>query len=364
MKEYITKFRDWLHARVPLHRKKKRHLSSASVAAMTAGIVLFVCIFAFYQYRQYAGTPLKVLDDSSITFSGYNGNGIVQDDFHPEQAMLDELSETIARKDAAGESTIYISQLKDSIICGFNKDQALSNDEVITYSCTIDEDLARNAGYHLVNTQKNYKVEGLANLTPVDPFIGVTAEWVMQDGAANLEINIPDNLQALGITYSSETRNETTITLTASANEEQLSDDGYVLAATSKDYVVGTKPSLITSLHELSDDETDMLISEAEKLLEQELETCGYTLLHDSRSLAISGFEEGRIEQSHDGFTVSFTLLTDNLPWYSRFSSLYADFTGTVYRSSDSTVHFSSSTKHSCTVGGFFSLYMEEASAS
>lgn len=362
MKAYITKIRDWIHNHIPKQKKNRKHLSNASVAAITAGIVLFVVAVCVYQYQNYNGTPLAILDDSTITFSGYNGNGVVGEDFHPEQAMLDKLSETIEQKDAAGESTIYLSQFKESIICGFNKDSALSNDEVITYSCTIDEDLARNAGYNPIDTQKNYKVEGLADLIPLDPFQDVTATWIMQDGIADIEITIPDTLQSFGITYTWDTKDETTITVTAIADEEQLAQNGYVLTSTTKDYPVGTKPVLITSMDELSDEEADSIIQEAEALLIQELETCGYALLHDEESLIISGYEEGRITEAYDGFTVSFSLTSDNLPWYSRFSNLSAEFTGMVYRSSDSLVHFESNTKHGCTVGGFFSLYMEEES--
>ena len=152
MKDYITKIREWIHSHIPLTKRKKKHFSTASVVALTTGGMLVVIMICFVQYRQYAGIPLHVLDDSSIAFSGYNGNGVVKDGFHPEQAMLDKLSLTIEQKDASGESTIYLSQLKDSIVCGFNKDSGLSNDEVITYSCTIDKELARNAGYQLVNS--------------------------------------------------------------------------------------------------------------------------------------------------------------------------------------------------------------------
>lgn len=362
MKDYITKIREWIQTHFPLTKRKKKHFSSASVVALTTGSLLIVIVFCFMQYRQYAGIPLHVLDDSSIAFSGYNGNGTVQDDFHPEQAMLDKLSLTIEQKDASGESTIYLSQLKDSIVCGFNKDSGLSNDEVITYSCTIDEELARNAGYQLVNTQKNYKVHGLADLTPVDPFAQVTAEWTMQDGIADMKLFIPDSLLSLGITYTWEAKDETTITLTADADTKQLEEAGYVLTTTTKDYVVGTKPVLITSLDELSVTETDSLIKEAESLLVQELETCGYALLHDEQTLVISGYEEGSLRESYDGFTITFTLIADNLPWYSRFSDLSAEYSGTIYRGSDSLVHFANETTHSCTVGGFFSLYMEETS--
>ena len=360
MKDYITKIREWIHSHIPLTKRKKKHFSTASVVALTTGGMLVVIMICFVQYRQYAGIPLHVLDDSSIAFSGYNGNGVVKDGFHPEQAMLDQLSLTIEQKDASGESTIYLSQLKDSIVCGFNKDSGLSNDEVITYSCTIDKELARNAGYQLVNTQKNYKVEGLAELTPVDPFLDVAATWTMQDGIADMHLTIPDNLLSLGITYTWEAKDETTITLTAAANTAQLQEAGYMLTATTKDYVVGTKPVLIETLDELSDTEIDTILAEAETLLVQELETCGYALAHDEQTLVISGYEEGNIRESYDGFTISFPLIADNLPWYSRFSDLTAEFTGTIYRDSSSVLHFESRTKHSCSVDGFFSLTMEE----
>lgn len=360
MKTWIAEIKAWIQQHIHIQKKPGKRLSTASAVAMTAGIFLFVLVFGIYQYRQYTGTPLNVLDDSVISFTGYNGAGTVTENFHPEQAMLEKLSETIAEKDAAGESTIYLSQLKDNIVCGFNKDSALSNDEVITYSCTIDEDIARNAGYHLVNTQKNYKVFGLSDLIPVDPFTDVSASWVMQNETADIQIVIPDNLQNLGIRYSWQPKDDTTITITASVDEQAFQEAGYVLTATSKDYVTGTKPVLIQSVDELTDAEIDAIVKEAEQLLVTELETCGYALLHDEETLTINSYEEGRLNSSYDGFTVSFTLNSDDVPWFSRFNDLTAEFAGTIYRGSDASVHFQSNTKHSCTVGGFFSLYMEE----
>lgn len=345
----------------PHSGKIRRRTPPAVIAGVSLGMLLAVIGGGTALYQKIAGRRIAALDTSSAAFLGYSGSGTVDPDFRPEDTMLQTLEAEMEETASRGGSTVYQQKLIDSIVCGFDRSTGLSNDDVITYACTIDAGLARQAGYRFSDTQKSYRVQGLPEYEEIDPFRNVTAAWIWQNGQADLSLNVPQEFTDLGISYSWDYSGGSSVTLRADADEETLRAAGIVLTAAETVVETGRKPQAVLSYDSLSEEEKQAIIAQASQLLEEELSQCGH-VLQGSGSVTVTGWDDGTLQQTGDGFTVSFTLRTDGRQWSSWFSRYRVSYAGTVWRDSTGSVHFSDTPSHACTVSGFFGQYSMEES--
>lgn len=341
--------------------KKKKRFSPSSIAAVALGICILSAAGSYAVYEQIAGKPLSVLDDSRITFTGYSGSGSVSPSFHPEESAMTRLQQEIDEAESSGRTSLYLKQLKETIVCGFDRSSGLSNGDVVTYACTVDRNTAREAGFRADDTQKSYRVEGLPEYAEVDPFDGVTAEWIWKNGVADLHILVPENLQELGISITWLEEDSTHVRLHTEADEQSMKENGILLTRTETVFETGRKPFQIESLAELNDSDLKNILQEASAALDSELAACGNTLNSSRKSITITGHDEGILRRTGDGFSVTFTLeAEDDGSWFAWLSGYQAVFRGTVYRDSSGIAHFSPSSTHSCRIDGLLGNYTLE----
>ena len=345
-------------------KKQKHKTSGTAVACIFAGLFLFICIAGVLIIRIITGTPAPALNETKPAYIGHNGSGTIVEGFCPEQRLFDAIDAKIATNEKEGRSAALLHKVKNDIVCGFDRSTGLSNGDVITYACTVDINMARDAGLKITDTQKSYRVEGLPAVTNIDPFQNMTHSWDMNGDEATLQIIPNPSIDTSLITYTVEQDPESGLyRIHAKADEENLLKAGIRLTATETTYDPGPAPQKIQRARELSKEEEQILYEKASTLLQAELETCGNTLQGQDDTITVTDFTPDGIRGRSGELEVEFKLTTEGSRWANNpFSTTKATYTGSVWRTSDG-IAFLSDTAHTCTVTGPFGIYnMEEAS--
>lgn len=339
-------------------KKKKTKHSGTALLCIGIGFFLLICITGVYLVRITNGIPAPVLGDDTISFTGHDGSGKVVEDFHPERLLLDTIDHKISVEKEEGRTTAVLQQLKKDIVCGFDRSSNLSNGDVITYACTIDSKLARDAGLKITDTQKSYRVEGLAAYTHIDPFANLTSTWDLSNEQPVLTIIPPASIDPSLITYTCEYDPNTGLyTIHAQAEEAKLQEAGILLTSTTTTYDPGPAPVLVNKVKELSSDEVESLWSQASSLLQDELTGCNHILHGTDDTLTINDFTQDTIRSRHGTFQITFQLQTEGSKWADNpFFHTNVSYNGKIWRNNGQ-ITFITQDKHSCTVEGPFGLY-------
>lgn len=362
-------------AETPVVReKRKRRVPAAAWVGFTAAFLVASGIGGYRFYHTVHGEDLGLLATQMTppSYGGYDGQGTVdEENFHPEQEALDQLQDEIEFQAARNRSTEDLQRLYDSIDCGFDRTEGLRNGDKIVYACTFDADAAEQANYNLSDLVLTFTVSGLQEYQILDPFANVSARWTLgTDYAAVIELDIPDELSAYGITYDyhygAEEYNGHSIIITAAADEEALREQGYVLGSTEMEFELGARPQRITDTADLSEEELNAISDSLRAALEAELEACGWQADITRSTVHINGIGESYISRNTayfsdrtNGFTVIFQLDTDSAGWFN-LNNYDARFIGQIYRMSDGSVQFLTRTVHACRFTGSFGTFTLE----
>ncbi len=357
-------------------RKKKRKLRMpvAAIFGILLSLLAAGGIAGLYFYENILGEQISLLDASMLSFDGYNGKGSVTAGFAPEKTAIKALEKKAQKLQEQGKDASNIYAFADSIVCGFNQSEALSNGDAITYACTYNADFAKAAHIRVVNDQKSYKVSGLADLRVLDPFEGVSADWVINGSGTDVSFSVPQLMKDLGISYrwsfgtESNTYNGEYIYAEADYNSNTLADYGYVIENDTRELRMGAFPSVVTSITELSYEEQTALVAQVEEILKTELAACGQTYTLNGEPLTVKGYGSGYLSQNsvtvwyepETAFTVTFDLKMDNPRnggFFSNFYTYTTSYSGTIYRYSDGTVQFKNRSNHGCYFGGYIGIY-------
>ncbi len=357
--------------------KRKKHIPVPAWITFACAIMLATGIGGFHIYQTVHGQDLNLLETevNPPQYGGYDGQGTINtENFHPEAEAMEKLQQEIAARTTRSRNTSDLQTLYDSIDCGFDRTEGLRNGDKVVYACTFDAEAAERANYHLSDLVMTFTVSGLREYQPLDPFVNVSARWTLgNDYAAVIELNIPDELQAYGLTYDyhygAEEYNGHSIIITVQADEEALKEAGYVLSATEMEYELGPRPQRITDAEELSEEELTLIRNNLRSVLESELEGCGWQAEITRSVVRINGIGDSYLSRNTahfsdrtNGFTIIFELDTDSSGWFN-LNSYDARFTGQIYRMGDGSVQFLTRTSHACRfTGSFGSFVLQEQS--
>ncbi len=172
------------------------------------------------------GYDISLINDSKPTFRGHNGDGYINDLFHPEQNAIVMIEKQKIHQTKQTQQDL--DALINSIHCSFSQDKNLSNGQSITYACRYNATLARKLNLHIIDTSHMYTVMGLSQAPLVDPFQNIQTEWTMEDGYPSLQISPDKSLENYNLTYHYERIDDTHVLIHAS------SSDGYLLTPDSK----------------------------------------------------------------------------------------------------------------------------------
>lgn len=357
--------------------KRKKHIPVPAWITFACAIMLATGIGGFHIYQTVHGQDLNLLETevNPPQYGGYDGQGTIDtENFHPEAEALEKLQQEISARTSRSRSTSDLQLLYDSISCGFDRTEGLHNGDRIVYACTYDTEAAERANYHLSDLVLTFTVSGLKEYQTLDPFANVTARWTLgNEYAAVVELNIPEELQAYGLTYDyhygGDEYNGHSIFITVQADEEALKESGYILSATETEYELGPRPQRITDAGELSEEELAQIRDNLRSVLESELEACGWQAEITRSVVRINGIGDSYLSRNTayfsdrtNGFTIIFELDTDSSGWFN-LNSYDARFTGQIYRMGDGSIQFLTRTSHACRfTGSFGSFILEEQS--
>ena len=352
-------------------KKKSFRIPAPAWFGIGCAVVLGALLIGWKVRTTVLGEEISLLDSASPSFAGYSGGGYLSADFAPEQSTVEALQKMADKRREQGKSTDDLERLISSISCDFEKTSGLKNNDTLVYACTYNAEAAEAARVRLKDVMKSYTVAGLPDYAVLDAFGGVSADWKLSSKGLDIGLNVPQELESMGISYSYTYDGDEysgTVEITADYDETMLKSYGYVIENSTATYELGPKPEQITDLSQLSDDERSQLRTVVQEMLETELAKCGgqftVNLFTGSRNIEIIGITDAYIEEaglsyfnSSHAFKVTFTLEMGSVDIISSSPEFTASYTGRIYRMQDQSIHFLTNTVHACEFSGLFGYY-------
>ncbi len=297
---------------------------------MSSALVAMLAVETYLNTKvTISGPAMSLIEESSLSVTGFNGDGMVSPSFHPEAKTIDYLSAT-----ARQENNRLLNDLLASIRCTASSYTGLSNGDSITYACTYDKSLERAARYRLKDVERTYIVEGLPEYTPIDYFSGVSLYYSVVDNHLSIEMEIDEKYTQMGIEYEAiETLQN--VHLYAHADAETLRQYGYLPGVETAIFDKPAPPKAITSL---TDEETEEIQQNVLARVLADIETCKEHLPFDVATDHIQMISFS----FNDDDSCTITYATDKEQLY------IVSYTGFIYRRNDGTVAFVSDENHGC----------------
>lgn len=200
----------------------------------------------------------------SVTYSGYNGNGMAKFDFDYADFEYEIMSQWDNKK--GWEKLGELTALEMTINCEPASIEGLRNGDTVTVTMTVDEEKAKELGYSFSGTKKTFTVEGLTDAIMIDPFDESIMDIVIEGTSpfATLTLNYVGSRTApeAYITYMADNQydlaNGDTVTITASMSEK-YTQQGYLLTRNEMTVTVDGLQSYITDVSVLSADDVSAI---------------------------------------------------------------------------------------------------------
>jgi len=105
----------------------------------------------------------------SVGYNGYNTNGSAYADFHFADFEYEVMSQW-DKDEQNGENLVILTALENTFAFTVDKPEGLSNGDTISICISLDEQKAKEYGYHFTGLEKTFTVEGLVEPIYIDPF--------------------------------------------------------------------------------------------------------------------------------------------------------------------------------------------------
>lgn len=216
---------------------------------------------------------INLEDYLSVSYSGSNGYATAHIDF-------DYLGfgDAISSNSKENLSIFELAAAADNVKVNVdgNTDDNLSNGDQFTVSFEWNTDSAKSLGLKYIGENKEFTVEGLEDVKEIDPFenLDVTFSGISPYGNANYTNNRTNDL--LHFNYLVEPmnnlKNGDTVKLYINDSDPQKKalQNGYLLTATEKEFVVEGLPYYISKLEELPSDMLDKMKKQSEDVIAAE----------------------------------------------------------------------------------------------
>lgn len=221
-------------------------------------------------------TKVELSQYLSVSYTGYNGNGVARFDFDYadfEYAIMSQWEEDEQTWEKLGELT----QLEMTMNCQPASIENLSNGDKITVTVTVDEAMAKELGYAFTGMSKTFTVEGLSEAVMIDPFdesiIQIRVEGTSPFANVTLDYVGSRTAPEAYITYMIDNQydlaNGDTFTVTATMSEK-YTQQGYLLTRNEMTLTVEGLKSYITDVSMLSAGDAAAIRGKAETYFNSE----------------------------------------------------------------------------------------------
>ena len=254
------------------------------------GLIAVIAVGGFLGWKyldKQKRMKFDVTEYFDAEFEGYDGYGKATVTLD-EEKLLKRVAEAIDGSKSKAKSAFKKEGEKkynpeesfyDVITWEVDKTEELKNGDEIKVKIKVDEDAAKEIGIKIEDSEKTFKVEGLKELTEVDPFakVEVTFEGNSPAISASYEDNGDDKFHEDCYVYfsfdkSSGIKSEEKVVLNCSVDEETAMEAGYKLTQTSKEYTAPKTDSYVDSIDQISADTLTKLQGEAKKVVEDYFE--------------------------------------------------------------------------------------------
>ena len=226
------------NAKQPMDPKKKKKMIIL-FSSLGAGFLALIAVGIFLLYY-FSFTRIDASKIYKVTYEGVNGKAEASFRLDDESKELSDVIED-AKKDLNLQKIYLLNDIE------FLPDryEDLSNGDIIKVTVDYDEEDFNDYKLKLTNTTFEVKVEGLQDADEYDLFkdIEITYEGTSGYGIADIDTSNCDSFVNTYVRYSikddpSNLKNGDTITVLASVDEEDLSDNGYTTDVFEKEYTV------------------------------------------------------------------------------------------------------------------------------
>lgn len=304
-----------------LMKVKKIPLKTAVIVVIAIAVVCGTAAGILY-YNSFSDVEL-ITDDLEVML--YGGNDYARAEIISYGADYSELENEYEEADYStydledlerdSKRMMQIADFQNSVEYTVEypegkENENLSNGDVIRITAEYDKDLAKKAHIRVKNTEYEYTVDGLQELTELALFDQIEVKWTASSNRASLElINHAENEYLQNVSYHIGNVENGMVTVTASVSEEKLIEDGYIAkdGEYEKTFTVGNKPICITSLS--GDGVAEAFVKEAEKYAESFKTGCGKVYL-EGNPLTVTGYTIGEPSEGWSSIrmNIEFTL--------------------------------------------------------
>lgn len=286
----------------------KKQINSKIIAGSIASVVaLVVVLIVIFTISSRSRRTINLNDYISVTFSGYESVGKAT--VHVDSAGLNSaLLKAVGREnkknsnlnDAINQLADYSRQdlEEDAALMGFaasiryeiDKAEDLSNGDTVKLSISYDKSLAEKCNLIIKCESKEYKADSLEEAQKIDFFktLEVSFEGYAPNGRVTIENKATDDvLKYIRCSADPDSGLDIGDKVTVAIRNEDvnsLTQKGYVLKNTSKEYKVEKLDAYVTSEDKLSEVTMNAMKKEANDLIESKFAnkngTIGYTELN------------------------------------------------------------------------------------
>ncbi|MEM0529237.1 zinc ribbon domain-containing protein [Zongyangia sp. HA2173] len=236
-------------------------------------IVAIVIIVATIMILLSQPTTIHLEDMVTIEFSGYNTVGQATAYLNSEEFDL-RLAKALGKGKFDLTSTNAYAICRNAIQLSVEPANGLSNGDKAVVRISYDNEAVKEYDIKFSGKSASFTVEGLANLTEIDPFEGLNVSFsgFSPDGQVEFEYS-GDNPYVGSIGFvcdkSSGLKNGDVITISFQKDSESAAvQDGYKLVQDSKKYTVDGLDEYVDSYSDLPQDFLEMAKQEAEDLIQ------------------------------------------------------------------------------------------------
>ncbi len=257
--------------------KKKKRMTVFAIAMSCLCVVVLVIVLLFL----FVKPSINLNKYIKVEFEGYNTVGRAEIVFDLEQFEKDYEKKLASKIDRKSKTSIVESFKEDCVDCELDKDESLSNGDIVKLEWDCNETKALDKyGHKLKYSDIEYTVEGLEELESFDPFEGVSVifDGIEPDGTAEISIDSKNEFNSdisFFLDKSDNLSNGDMVTISISEYSDItdycINTYGKIPSVLEKSYTVEGLGYYVSSLSQISDDSIKQMQKQAEDVYNAEI---------------------------------------------------------------------------------------------
>lgn len=265
---------------------KRNGKAAGIIAAVSVVAVILIMVVVFFStYKK----KINLADYITVNYYGYDAFGTADISFDYEKFYGDLQKKSRKLKTAANTNNIdslddILSVLDSTNISAYgdlcsdlewklDKSDNLSNGDTVNVSFSFNNEKAKKYGIKYIGKTEKYTVDGLEEITELDPFADISLEF--SGTSPNVSVSLNNNssnetVQALNfdISPNSNIKKGDTVTVNVENDETSLLENyGCKLTSTSKEFTCDNVDEYISTLSDLDKETLSSMQSQSSDVI-------------------------------------------------------------------------------------------------